>query len=322
MKNRLQRVYIFIFTMVLIFSSVSMAFAYHDGIVNTEFFEKNNPNNYVLTMEDVSVKIDNSITKKASTVMKRANVTIDNVPVNFTNDFGYPYVDENGRTQVPLRAVMETFGCKVTWHGAVNQRIVVLEKGEEIVMVPIERKLLLVSRWENATKTDTVAIIKDGKTYVPIRRILEFFGAKVDWDKETNTVIVNSKPTSKIIKEGMNLTDVISAEMAKKIEYQDFSNGYKVLDNGYDYKVNFIVCYDHINGKMTRLAYANMGGAYLIDRNGNILDFEGGPLFQSSEMTSHNFNCNFSDAKYLAFDYDGTGKYDNTLILIPTSSIK
>lgn len=285
------------------------------------FFEANNPKSYVLNIGGVSVVSDKSTTQRASTVVKNANISIDSIPVTFTDETGYPYVDANGRTQVPVKAVMEAFGCEVEWYGAPNQRMVGLFKGEEIVYVPIERKLLLVSKWEYAHQTDTVAIIKDGRTYMPIRRVLEFFGAKVDWDKETNTVNVNSHPTSNIVKEGSNLLDVISSKMAEDILYKEL-DGYIVLDNGYDYKVNFIVCSDHMKGKMTRLAFANFGMSYLIDWNGNELDWDGGPFFQSNQMTAHMYDCDFKDAQYLAFTYDAREEYKNKLILVPTSSIK
>ena len=44
-------------------------------------------------------------------------VVIDGRAVAFTDGTGYPFIDENGRTQVPLRAVMEAFGANVGWNG-------------------------------------------------------------------------------------------------------------------------------------------------------------------------------------------------------------
>lgn len=41
-------------------------------------------------------------------------------------------------------------------------------------------------------ENDTAALIQDGRTYLPIRVVLESFGAKVQWNGDTNTVVVTS----------------------------------------------------------------------------------------------------------------------------------
>jgi len=262
----------------------------------------NDPNYLTTKMDGFSVLPDKSVTKSASTVIKNANVSIDGVPVSFTDETGYPYIDAIGRTQVPLRAVMEAFGCEVTWFGASNQRIVGMAKGNELVYIAIERKVLFISGWEEPTQIDTVAIIKDGRTYVPIRRILEFFGAKVDWNVETNTVKIDSHPTSNIVKEGTNLLDVVSLQFAQEVARYELT-GYAVLDNGYDYKVNFIGGYhSKEKGNISKLAYANPARSYLIDWNGNALaNWDGGPIFSYPQMSSYSFTCDINDAQYLAF---------------------
>ena len=42
-------------------------------------------------------------------------VTIDGTPVRFTGDYGAPFLDSAGRTQVPFRRTLEVFGCTVSW---------------------------------------------------------------------------------------------------------------------------------------------------------------------------------------------------------------
>jgi len=39
---------------------------------------------------------------------------------------------------------------------------------------------------------DTAAVIKDGRTYAPVRYLAEFYGYKVTWDQKSNTVVLNS----------------------------------------------------------------------------------------------------------------------------------
>ena len=105
------------------------------------------------------------------------SVEIDGEAVAFSADSGYPYVDENGRTQVPLRAVMEQFGCTVTWDEA--SKAAVIESGDTTVVVPIGQSYLLVNG--KTVPMDTAAVAKDGHTYLPIRPVLEAFGAQVRW---------------------------------------------------------------------------------------------------------------------------------------------
>jgi len=38
--------------------------------------------------------------------------------VGFTSDSHLPFIDNNSRTQVPLRATMEAYGCVVDWDQA------------------------------------------------------------------------------------------------------------------------------------------------------------------------------------------------------------
>lgn len=105
------------------------------------------------------------------------SVEIDGEAVAFSAVSGYPYVDENGRTQVPLRAVMEQFGCTVTWDEA--NKAAVIESGDTTVVVPIGAAYLLVNG--ETVPMDTAAVAQDGHTYLPIRPVLEAFGAQVRW---------------------------------------------------------------------------------------------------------------------------------------------
>ena len=53
-------------------------------------------------------------------------VTINGTPVTYDDGYGRPFVDAAGRTQVPFRLTMETFGCTVDWDN--DTRTAVAEK--------------------------------------------------------------------------------------------------------------------------------------------------------------------------------------------------
>ena len=115
-------------------------------------------------------------------------VTIDGSPVNFTPSTGSPVIDENGRTLVPLRAAMEAYGCTVSWDKTSSTASVF--KDGTVVQVPVGQKKVVVNG-KNVV-TDTQAKIISGRVYLPIRAVLEAFGASVGWNQTTQSVTVSS----------------------------------------------------------------------------------------------------------------------------------
>lgn len=115
-------------------------------------------------------------------------VDINGKQVTYTKEAGTPFVDDAGRTQVPFRQTMETYGCTVSWDA--TEQMAIAQKDGITVEVPIGQPYI----YRNGTKVenDTAALIQDGRTYLPIRVVLESFGATVLWNGDTNTVMVTS----------------------------------------------------------------------------------------------------------------------------------
>jgi len=128
------------------------------------------------------------ITPTTALALNNYTVLIEDEAVNFNEITGYPFVDENNRTQVPFRATMEAFGAKVDWDS--DTRTAIAEKDGVRIEVPIGEKVIIKDgeRIEN----DTAAVIVQSKTYLPIRKVLEAFGYHVSWDGSINTITVNS----------------------------------------------------------------------------------------------------------------------------------
>lgn len=116
------------------------------------------------------------------------SVTIDGVPVAFDDNYGRPFLDQAGRTQVPFRLTMETFGCSVYWNQ--STWTAVAEKDGTRVEVPIGQSYLLVNGKQ--VPMDTTAQLVGTRTYLPIRPVLEAFGAFVTWDDANNQVVVTT----------------------------------------------------------------------------------------------------------------------------------
>ena len=124
------------------------------------------------------------------------NVTVDGAPVEWTD--ALPFIDENGRTLVPLRAIAEALGLQVEWDGETRTAIFSLGDGAAYFKAsfPIgscsayfETKLLgLTSNFY--VEMDTEAVIVNGRSFAPVRFLVDFFGYSVDWDDETRTVTI------------------------------------------------------------------------------------------------------------------------------------
>jgi len=144
----------------------------------------------------------------------KIKIVIDGQEVMFDESLGIPFIDENGRTLVPFRTTLETFGASVSWDPSNNTAIA--RKDDVTIIVPISQKYIL----KNGVKieTDTAAQLKNGRTYLPIRAVLEAFGCEVSWNQNTNTVLVNSpKHEEKIVFEDKNLESNIR-KVIKKFE--------------------------------------------------------------------------------------------------------
>lgn len=127
---------------------------------------------------------------QASFAEGEINIRIDSVPVTFTSDTGVPFIDNNDRTLVPLRVTMESFGAEVNWNN--DTRTAMVKMGETTVEVPLGQNYIL----KNGTQVaiDTSSVIKDDRTFLPIRAVVEAFGSDVEWDRFAKTVVITKTP--------------------------------------------------------------------------------------------------------------------------------
>ncbi len=93
----------------------------------------------------------------------------------------------DGRTLVPVRFISEALGAKVDWDG--DTRTVTIELDGKTMKLVIDSTDADVAGANVAL--DVPAQIINDSTMVPIRFISENFGAKVDWDGDTQTVTVS-----------------------------------------------------------------------------------------------------------------------------------
>ena len=115
------------------------------------------------------------------------SVYVQTEKVEFNENTGVPFFDENERTMVPLRAAMEAFDVNVEWVEETNSAI--LTKGETKLTVTIGSKNLVFGDGTLVT-VDTNPIETGGRIYLPIRAVAEAFGGYVLWNEPLCSVFI------------------------------------------------------------------------------------------------------------------------------------
>lgn len=103
-------------------------------------------------------------------------INIDSTKVEFNDDLGFPFIDENFRTLVPFRATLEKYGAEVEWNN--DTRTATASKDEIVIEIPIDENYIIKNGQE--VTVDTAAKIVNGRTYLPIRPVVEAFGSEVE----------------------------------------------------------------------------------------------------------------------------------------------
>ncbi len=104
---------------------------------------------------------------------------------------------KDSRTFVPVRFISEKLGFKVDWNE--KAQLVTISNSDKKIELTIGNKAAKVDG--KAANIDVAPLIKDSRTFVPLRFISENFGVKTTWDAKTYRVLLETKST-----DGLNLT--------------------------------------------------------------------------------------------------------------------
>ncbi len=102
-----------------------------------------------------------------------------------------PFI-KNSNTMIPLRGLLEAMGASIEWNGD-NQSIKIVKESITIDM-QIRNILVYVSNIKGTVRYSfrTAPIIKDGRTFIPLRFISENLGYNVAWDGDTRTITITT----------------------------------------------------------------------------------------------------------------------------------
>lgn len=111
-------------------------------------------------------------------------VILDGINVSFD----VPPSIENGRVMMPLRAIFEAMGAKVSWDS--NTMTATAVKGNTTVVFKIGSLEPMVNGI--VKPIDVAGKVVGGRTLAPLRFVCEAFGGTVEWAADTQTVIIKS----------------------------------------------------------------------------------------------------------------------------------
>lgn len=199
-----------------------------------------------------------------------------------------PFINEDGRTMVPIRFISEQLGALVSWE----------KEGANVVTIEKDKKINITIGKNEATidgkiiTLDTSPVIYMERTFVPLRFVSEILGLQVSWDEEKNSAVLSTKKTEK---------DETMGEPQKRVLNNNTDEGIEevnVLDFGADPKgikdSTSDIKQAHNTGK--RVYYPN--GIYKF--NGKDLNFSGGVRFES--MDGVLIRNNISESSIINFD--------------------
>ncbi len=169
----------------------------------------------------------------------------------YNDSTGYPYYDSHGRMQVPLRATLEPLGATVSVDSERNSVIVV--KDDITIEVPFGENYI----YKNGQMliNDTISTVKNNKTYLPIRIVLEALGYTLIFNSKTNTLLI----------------DMVNINFSNSINIWHFSssegdNIKRVLSKKFpETKINLTVTSDIQLNYQNKLAAAHRAGTGLPD---------------------------------------------------------
>ncbi len=145
-----------------------------------------------------------------------ANITVkvNNQVVDFKGS--NPYKSVTG-IMVPLTEAANAIGAKVEYKSATKEAEVSF--GGTIILFKGSRLAALING--KVFNMPQEAIIRSGKTYVPVRFFYEKLGGSVGWDPKTNCVVVNIKlPTENSSTPIPKLSDSINVSMPASADFK------------------------------------------------------------------------------------------------------
>lgn len=145
---------------------------------------------------------------------KPIKVLLDAKTIQFPD--AQPFQDDNDYVMVPIRFVSEALGAKVGWEKTGGKLAVSIKNDAHSVAMTVGQNTATV---DGQTKTyETKIILKQNRTFVPLRLVSEGLGQTVEWDKVSRWVWIGKKEIAALENTGHQ---PVSIEPYKKLFASD-----------------------------------------------------------------------------------------------------
>lgn len=101
-------------------------------------------------------------------------------------DYPPAFVDENSVTLVPLRLISDIIAAKVEWVPETKE--IVISDDKKVIRLQINNKKAIVNNVEYTLTSPPV--VKNERSYVPVKFVAENLEFKADWIPETKTLVL------------------------------------------------------------------------------------------------------------------------------------
>ncbi len=120
---------------------------------------------------------------------KEINIQLDGEKIRLNN----PIINRNGTTYYPFREILELINAEVIWDSE-NERVIGI-LGENYVEFKLNNNEYINNGISKSLPEGQNAFSDEGKTYIPIRNLMESLGYDVYWEQSTSTIVIISSFT-------------------------------------------------------------------------------------------------------------------------------
>lgn len=192
------------------------------------------------------------------------------VAIDGTNltDLSMPPIILNDYTLVPAREVFEAIGASVDWKNDIEQ--VYITYNNTLIVIPVNSQKAYVNG--NSKTLDTEAKIINNKTMIPLRFVTTALGFEIQWDSNTRTANIITKPaetttetttittttqttvittteqTTETVQQNIQQTFITSTDNGRNISY-DYENDILYIKNTAKINLNAIKEQDNYNSR-------------------------------------------------------------------------
>ena len=167
---------------------------------------------------------------------EKVTVTLDGTEVFFPD--AQPFIDTRDRTLVPIRFVSEAMGAIVDWEN--DTRTVIIKKDKDTIKYTIGDMKAYLN--DEICVFDTYGILKEDRTFVPLRFISEMLSCDVDWSDTTRTVTIVSPGEAVRFPEPEITVHYPESESDKRLFWVTLDN-YRDFERecpNYEFKIEFV----------------------------------------------------------------------------------